>query len=122
MPYSLPVFNLTCNIVTGPDNTDPPRVSGAACNLAYSRRVNTGGNTKNLPDDFILSFTMTLLLPAATDIRGHSSATGYDAVEVPAGSGRWYSVVAVDHVGYGFTNWHKAAVLQQWIPFKTPDT
>lgn len=121
MPYTTPTFNLTCNIYTSADHTVPPRVSGAICNLAWGKRVNvpSTGGTGSIGVPLI---TMTLLLPPHTDIRGTSSTTGGDAVEVPAGSGRYYYCAFADLIGAGFANAHKGATLQQEIPFKTPDT
>lgn len=121
MPYTQPNYPLTCNIWTGDDTTVPPRVSGAKCNLAWGTRVNvasTGGT------DFVgvPLMTVTLLVPPTVDIRGASSATAGDTVEVPAGSGRRYRCVFADYIGLGFVNAHKGATLQQISPFKTPDT
>lgn len=57
---------------------------------------------------------MYLLLPALTDIRDAACASGYtDIVEVPDGSGRWYSVEYVDDVAKGFTNEYRVAVLSK---------
>jgi hypothetical protein len=64
--------------------------------------------------------TMNLLLPAKTDVRGPQDVRSFDMVEVPAGSGRWYSVVFVDDIGRGFANEHRTAgihaMVGQWVP------
>lgn len=119
--YILPTFNLTCNVFTGGITTSPPRISGLVCNLAWGKRVNvpsTGGTgIVGVP-----LMTMVLLAPSGSDIRDRVSVGGPDAVEVPSGSGRFYDVAYCDNIGMGFTNEHRAAVLQKKPPFKTPDT
>jgi hypothetical protein len=54
---------------------------------------------------------MSLLLPKGTDIRGPQDSVAADNVEVPAFSGRWYRVVAVDDVGKGFSNEYRNAAI-----------
>jgi hypothetical protein len=54
---------------------------------------------------------MNLLLPPAVDVRGPQDTVSFDMVEVPAGSGRWYSVVGVDDIGKGFSNEHRTAAI-----------
>jgi len=120
MPYVQPVYNSLCNIWTGGNPVGAPRVVDARCNLAWGRRVNvasTGGTALvGIP-----LVAMTLLLPRNTDIRGRTSTTGEDAVEVPSGSGRYYLCCFVDNIGMNFANEHRGAIIQQMDPFKTPD-
>jgi len=52
---------------------------------------------------------MNLLVPKLVDVRGPQDTVSADLVEVPAGSGRWYVVVAVDDIGKGFSNEHRTA-------------
>lgn len=108
MGFSLPAFNITCNIFTGPWNTAILRISGQACNLQYGRR---GSHFADFPVENEASQIMSLLLPPATDVR--STVCGYvaDSVEVPAGSGRIYFVANVDDVGKGFLNEFRIATL-----------
>jgi len=115
--YEQPTFNLTCNLKTGPLHT-VTRLS-PICNLAWGRRVNVAstGGTSEIGVPLV---TVTLLLPALTDIRGPQSSGGPDLVEVPAGSGRTYLVAMVDDIGKGFANEHRAAVLQQTGIWPTP--
>lgn len=117
--YTIPTFNLTCNLWTGGNPVGPPRLS-PVCNLAWGRRVNvasTGGTTTlGIP-----LVTMSLLLPALTDVRGPFGPSGEDACEVPAGSGRLYHVVWVDDIGKGFANEHRCAVLEMYsVPEPMP--
>jgi hypothetical protein len=108
MAYRLPTFNLNATIT---------RAGGFSftfsCNLAWGQRVNTGYGERGSPG--IYTVFMTLLCPALTDIRGSLSTTGADQVEVPSGSGRIYQAVAVDDIGKGFPNEHRAALLEQRI-------
>jgi hypothetical protein len=125
MAYRLPTFNLTCNIsqpdVPGvPGIPDGPyRIEGQTCQLTYGRRVqvtSTGGTTSA----GVLTLSMNLLLPKGVDVRGPQDTVSFDMVECPAGSGRWYTVVAVDDIGKGFTNEHRTASLialaASWLP------
>lgn len=105
MAFSVPTFNLTCNIYTGPPAWPAvPRLS-PVCNLAVGSKIRA-----NLPGVHALS--VYLLLPALTDIRGPVNATpGQDFVEVPAGSGRTYVVLSVEDAGKGFSNEYRFALL-----------
>lgn len=103
--YILPAFNLFCNIQT-PDSS-----STVPCNLAWGRRVSPA--VASLTEDPSASFTITLLLPAGTDITSalQSGPGASSYVEVPFGTGRWYEVFYVDDIGKGFTNEHRAALI-----------
>src|SRR5215467_12440895 len=99
MAYKLPTFNLVCNIsqpdVAGtPAVPSPPfRLEAQTCQLTYGRRVqvtSTGGTS----EAGVLTLSMNLLLPKGVDVRGPQDVVSFDMVEVPAGSGRWYVVVA----------------------------
>lgn len=116
MAFHLPTFNLTCNIDTMPVPDvpgippGPYRIQAAPCQLTYGRRTNsmsTGGTNAQ----GALAQGMNLLLPMLTDVRGPQDTVSPDMVEVPAGSGRWYSVYFVDDIGKGFTNEHRSAGL-----------
>lgn len=124
MGFRLPTFNILCNIATGPPPAAPPpplppfRVPNQPCQLTYGRRVqvtSTGGTAAV----GVLTLTMNLLLPALVDIRGPQDTVAPDAVEVPAGSGRWYAVVAVDDIGKGFANEHRTASIYALAGFWT---
>lgn len=113
MAFTLPNFNLLCNVhtVSGGVNTFRLAVMG---NLAMGRRTaldrlageQTGGFFGLVP---------TLLLPSGTDVRDASCGGEMDILEVPAGSGRWYLASAVDDIGKGFANEHRAvSLLKTW--------
>jgi hypothetical protein len=114
MAFTLPTFDLLCNIFDYPLFV-VPRLANVPCNLAWGRRVGLPFNDASAGTGDSQAFaSMTLLLPKLTDVRDWLCAppsTGADQIEVPAGSGRWYTVIAVDDIGKGFSNEHRAA----WI-------
>lgn len=113
--YTLPDFNLICNLYTNATGIHVAARLSPPCNLAYSRRVQVGTSFSRAQ--------MSLLVPAGTDIRGPQSASNSDWVEVPAGSGRIYGVQNVDDAGKGFLNEHRVALIE-WStvfgPWPTP--
>ncbi len=117
MSFTVPDFNLTCEICTGPYDTRVLRSSAVPCNLAMGRRVIWGFHDPAAVNYGVA--TATLLLPAGTDIRDNAQLGPgllhgpYDIVEVPSGSGRWYSVNSVDDIGKGFANEHRFAGLSK---------
>lgn len=115
--YRQPTMPFNCNVWTnGVATSAPPRLT-VPCNLTPGRRQHqaylaVAASTFAMP-------VMYLLLPAYTDIRAENSVGGADTVEVPAGSGRFYSVTWVDDIGKGFSNEHRFACLVQdspWAP------
>jgi len=109
MAFTQPTFNLLCNIFTVASGAHTFRLD-SVCNLAFGRRVTERISTPAGPFENI-SLSPTLLLPAETDIRDTSCGGEGDLVEVPAGSGRFYSVNGVDDAGKGFDNEHRVAIL-----------
>jgi len=109
--FTVPTFNLVCNIFTGPWLAKALRVADSPCNLAFGRRTQQSSNIDPFEN---LSFTQpTLLLPLLTDVRDQSVTGIEDVLECPSGSGRWYQVIGVDDIGKGFANEHRAAVLMK---------
>lgn len=109
MAFTLPTFNLTCNIHTVAGGVNVFRLS-SDCNLAMGRRTaNPNGTVEQ--DGGLFGLLPILLLPVGTDVRDSSCGGEMDIVEVPAGTGRWYQVIAVDDVGKGFPNEHRLATL-----------
>lgn len=120
MAFTVPQFPLTCDIYAGPWVTKVLRLN-SPCNLGQGRRV--------MPNMFFeptapegYTTTSQLLLPALTDVRDGSCMFDTDIVEVPAGSGRWYSVLTVDDIGKGFPNEHRFALLHKiWERLNPPE-
>lgn len=107
MPFNLPTFNLDVNIwrnASGPPAAPDVTVKG---NLAWGRRVSSNQGIEDPQGEPF----MTLLLPPGTDIRSSRTASGFDWVEAPAGTGRLYKTLGVDDIGKGFSNEHRAAIL-----------
>lgn len=107
MSFSVPTFNLSCNIWQAPNAPPAAPDVTSVCNLAYGRRVNLGP----VSEDFDAGTVMTLLLPPGVDIRSSAQSASSSWVEVPAGSLRYYATYGVDDVGKGFSNEHRAAIL-----------
>ena len=112
MPYSLPTFNLAVNIWR---NAAPPPAPPAVVtfgNLTPGKRTIAFQKPANIAaiDTVFLHF---LLLPAHTDIRADVFTGNNDIVEVPAGTGRYYTVSHVEDVGKGFPNEHRMAWVEQ---------
>lgn len=107
MGFSLPHFNITCNVWHAANVPPNPPDATFDCNLAFGKRTASYQGVISSPNEPIMS----LLLAPRTDLRGPQSATGADVVEVPAGSGRFYDVVGVDDSGKGFTNEHRVGLL-----------
>lgn len=114
MAYTVPSFNLLCNIEM-PDiagvpaiPSGPPRIANQPCALVYGRRVNVA-STGGTGDPGVPLQGMNLLLPPGVDIRGPQDVVSFDMVECPAGSGRWYWVFFVDDIGKGWPNEHRTA-------------
>jgi len=109
MSYSLPTFNLTCNVWrNGNATTNPPDLT-PACNLTFGRITSPSAGITNgvlVPSNY-----MFLMVPKLTDIRDHFCASDTDTVEVPAGSGRFYNVATVDDIGKGFQNEHRCCTI-----------
>jgi hypothetical protein len=119
MAFTLPSFNLSVDIYTGPWLTKVLRVTSDA-NLAFGRRSQVQYPSLGDPGAAPASVYEILLLPAITDIRSYFLTGQTDVVEVPSGSGRWYGVEWVDDVGKGFDNEHRAAGLLQISHFLDP--
>lgn len=118
MAFTLPEFNLTCNIWRNPlrFGIDPPDVT-SECNLAYGRRTALPNALWPANED---GAVMQLLLPAGTDVRDLKCSNNLDGVEVPAGSGRLYLAIDVDDAGKGFDNEHRIALLVGVSSARTP--
>jgi len=109
MAFTVPTFNLTFDLYTGPYLTRVYRSSPIG-NLAWGRRISS--YIGDWDTDAVAGRNiMTLLLPPGTDIRDQSCSPHADVLELPAGSGRWYLSQSVDDIGKGFDNEHRAALI-----------
>lgn len=111
MSFTVPTFNLTCEVWNGPWATKTLRLHLLPCNLAMGRRIQ-----QQLSAGFDSPFgwaAPSLLVPALSDIRDEYCGGDSDLVEVPTGSGRWYDVSMVDDVGKGFPNEYRLAALRK---------
>lgn len=109
MAFTLPEFNLSCDVYTGPWLTAVLRATVMG-NLAFGRRV----QQVRVSDGAVTNTyggQCTLLLPALTDVRDGSCGLNPDFLEIPAGSGRWYVCMLVEDIGKGFANEHRAATV-----------
>lgn len=98
MSFSPPTFNIRCNIWHFPHVPPAAHDLQSPCNLQLGRR-NQPISLETFQND------MSLLLPAGTDLRSFNNyGNGTDIVEVPAGTGRFYTVIGVDDGGKGFPN------------------
>lgn len=110
MAFSTPTFNLVCEVWSGPWLSKSFRFE-SPCNLAFGRRVNNYPLNGPDPGGTPWSFAMDLLLPKATNIRDKYMGYDNDIIECPAGTGRWYQIMAFDDVGKGFDNEYRIASL-----------
>lgn len=107
MAWRLPTFNLTVNIWRNsgvPPSGPPDEVTVG--NLTPGKRGVDDAHTA-------APGVMYLLLPAGTDVRSFFTVGQSSAVEVPAGTGRYYKVEAVDDVAKGFSNEHRFCIITQ---------
>jgi hypothetical protein len=107
MGFTVPNFNLSCNVWRGGNNPPAPADETFDCNLAWGRRTSSYQGLYSTANEPV----MTLLLPPSTDIRGPQCGNPDTVVEVPAGTGRYYAILGVDDIGKGFPNEHRAALL-----------
>lgn len=115
MAYTLPVFNLVARIwgqASGPPPIHAaPRLT-VSCQLRFPIRSAWFIQTATFP--------MLCMLPPLTDVRMDPSTDLADWMEIPAASGRWYTVVAVDDIAKGFANEHRVALVQLFQPVPIP--
>lgn len=100
-------------------------VSTTAANLMMGLRRS---NITLIESVAAFSSFLYLCVAKGYDIRGWWDGSGGDYVEAPAGTNRYYQVMAVDDVGKGFSNEYRIAFMQQvtqpfalfGIPFPVP--
>ncbi len=136
--YSLPDFNLTCDIwrveLGGPTVNwpwaRPARApdSSPVCQLYLAQKSLGTTSAPFLAANFNLDnppvLPQLLRLPLGTVIGSpvpHAFNRPYDVVEVPSGSGYLYLVVSVERAHAGFPNAYLVAYLVPYVHVGTPD-
>ncbi len=116
MAFVIPEFPLTVNVFTGNNISVAARLQCPG-NLAWGKRSgNTGFGISTPGFNNPFPWTMDLLVPALTDIRDFGTSSGTaDALEIPAGSGRFYLAFHVDDIGKGFPNEHRCAIVAKRV-------
>lgn len=107
--YQLPNFNLDVNLWRVPATVEDPPTLQFKANLSRGSRIFQIPVYANGLNS--LTSQMILLCPKLTDIRPSDTEEWRDVVEVPAGSGRYYGVAAVDDTAKGFPNEYRHAEL-----------
>jgi hypothetical protein len=116
MAFTLPTFNVVCNVWTNALITNPPTFS-VTVNLTPGRRgffvepLITNSGALNAVAGW--GNMMEILAPKLTDLRGPQNNGVTQVVECPAGSARYYYVCWVDDIGKGFANEHRLALVRQ---------
>lgn len=115
MPFRVPTFNLNVGIWRGIGVYPPVGLPA----IATTGNLTPGRREYDVPIvptfNLVLGMTMYLLLPVGTDVRDKLSAGGPDTLEVPLGSGRYYSVLAVDDTAKGFPNEYRFAIIRREV-------
>lgn len=119
MGFRVPSFNIQC-VVWSRSAVPPGPVIPAGLGLeraVYDCQLRAAGKTSTGQDEpHVWTFLWQLLLPAQTDIRDWACFDGLamdqpDLVEVPRGTGRFYTVALVDDVARGFPNEYRVAFI-----------
>lgn len=113
MAFTLPIFNLVCNLWRPPATTSDPPTSSPDCQLYYPSRSTLPIEVPSA-DDF--SPAAWIRFPWGTDVR-----VG-DILEVAAADGYFYEVRFVDRMHRGFANQYIFAVCEQQAASPPPPT
>lgn len=114
MAYRLPTFNLVVNYwIPGSPTTNPPDGTFLA-NMTPGKRVTTqywDWGASGLP-----TVTEMVLCPLGVPVTSRLSGPGTSTLEVPAGSGWFYTVEQVLRIATGFANAHLLLIVTVSIP------
>lgn len=102
MAFTIPTFNLMCNVFTVVAGV-PTLRDTIPCNMASGRRVSQLFGAAE-EDGELYGVVPLLLVPMGSDVRDTSCGAEADLIEAPAGTGRWYMVTCVDDMAKGFSN------------------
>jgi hypothetical protein len=115
MAYRVPTFNLALNIWRFANFPGHPPDVVTVGNLSMGRRV-VGTETSS----FLPRIAPFVLLPKLTDVRCALKGGNSDFLEIPAGSGRYYSAEDVDDVAKGFPNEYRLCIMISSQVWPTP--
>lgn len=115
MAFRVPTMLLDCNIWHPPNG--PPGLPDLTvkCQLRYPGTQSTGQD----PSAGWV-FLWEALFPPRTAVNDSYTTPGSDLVEIPAGTGRLYTVMMVDDVARGFPNEYRIAYIMKQAPWPTP--
>lgn len=112
--FRKPTYNLAALVWTG--GSGPPGPARLLTPCALRSRI--FGIVSARPA--VLGLVRILLVPPKTDLRGLFQTAANDTVEVPQGSGRFYTVADVDDVARGYANEFRIATLLPVSPTPIP--
>ncbi len=122
MAYRLPTFNLMCAVWRFGNATTNPPDAFTTGNLCFGRR-GYPGDSNLLPADPTKMPCGYLLLPKGADVIGDVDSSGSpDTVEIPVGSGAFWTVHWVHPIALGFDNEHARAIVLPLIGTTPPPT
>lgn len=117
MPFTVPAFPLRVNVWRGTTSGGGAPTFSTVGNLRCSSRYPIYAPA--IWPYTTMPISRLLLLPKGTDVRGHW-AFAPDFVEVPAGSGRKYTVEDVDDIAKGFSNEYRIASIGWAVGWPVP--
>lgn len=126
MSFHVPSFPLLCHIYGGQGLGPPLPKAVTQANVRCQLQMPRGERFLQTTSQGTVVI-MRVLLPKGTDVRAQTiDNPNPDALEIPAGTGRFYKVLAVEDVARGFPNEARAAIiapnpqLHGWWPFPLP--
>jgi hypothetical protein len=113
--FRVPQMPLACKVWrNGNATSNPPDLNNVSCALHFADK----GNVVYLGTAGV---GMLLYVPRFTDLRGSIETAGSpDTVEVPGGTGNFYTIVEVCDAFKGFGNEYRVALLQKVAPWTFP--
>jgi len=124
--HALPVFPSRCNVWRGVSaadlyvvsNTGAPALADQPCELVYQHWGSVNSILNPAQTIGAAGAGLGIYFPVGTDIRGVADgSTGFDTVECPSGSRRFYNVIDTLPVALGFPNEFLLAIV---LPVELP--
>lgn len=116
MAFRLPTLNLKCRIWHAYDIAGlglPPAISPAAADVPCQLRNTLTGLQVLTPFSGSGQINELVLLGKRTDVRPSQPAATPDLLEVPQGTGRFYTCLGVADMHRGFANEYRVALIVQ---------